>query len=512
MKRSFAADAAHALMCLLVATYAAVLLQLCIVRLLPAGTLAAAAAFLFLLLLLLSRRLKNVGITCCSTPAKLPMKPFLLSAALCFSVLLIYLAAYYPGGLSSDSITQWHEAKTMSVSDWHPALHTLLIALLMRIIPSPTFILVLHMLAYALSVGYACAVCLRWGAPRILCVLITLYLSFCPAISNLMTFLWKDCAFAISAMVLAVQLLQIHLSRGAWLEKHRHVAAFSVTLALASILRHNGLALTLPAIVWLFISFPKLFKRLLAAAVCFALLFTGIRGPLYRAFDVIEKSDTLTEVIGVPMVVLSHIYVEAPESLDEQSIAFLSEFGTWEAFCNNHRTGDWNDTKWYVASPSLDGYTLAGIAGMAVRAALTEPQLAVEALSGLLDMPLLPFGDAYWRISPHVTPDNWFGFTPSGIPILGRILNGICRLSAHPALSWLSWRPGVWLLAVMLFCALLGLHRPLSALTLPAMLICYNLVTCMVLSSPTDFRFFLSTPLIAPLCLLGLLMHPISEN
>lgn len=64
------------------------------------------------------------------------------------------------------------------------------------------------------------------------------------------------------------------------------------------------------------------------------------------------------------------------------------------------------------------------------------------------------------------------------------------------------------MLTVMFACVLCASRRPLSALTLPAMLIAYNLATSMALSSPTDYRFFLSTPMLAPLCLLGLFAQP----
>lgn len=58
---------------------------------------------------------------------------------------------------------------------------------------------------------------------------------------------------------------------------------------------------------------------------------------------------------------------------------------------------------------------------------------------------------------------------------------------------------------VMICCVLFARRQPLSALLLPAMLIAYNLATCAVLSSSTDFRFFLSTPMLAPLCVVGLM-------
>ena len=43
----------------------------------------------------------------------------------CFLVLLLYLAAYFPGGISSDTCYQWWQIHGQSaLTDWHPALHT----------------------------------------------------------------------------------------------------------------------------------------------------------------------------------------------------------------------------------------------------------------------------------------------------------------------------------------------------------------------------------------------------
>ena len=69
----------------------------------------------------------------------------------------------------------------------------------------------------------------------------------------------------------------------------------------------------------------------------------------------------------------------------------------------------------------------------------------------------------------------------------------------------MTWNPGFALMLVMICCVLFARRQPLSALLLPAMLIAYNLATCAVLSSSTDFRFFLSTPMLAPLCVVGLM-------
>lgn len=502
--------AGHAVIVLLVALYSAMVLVLSLGRAVSLPVFALIAAALLALLLLLSRRLRGAGFSVAETPQPLSPRAFAFGAGLCFASMLLYFIAYYPGGVSSDTLMQWEDAHLFRFHDWHPVLHTLMIWLLTRLVDHPAFVLLVQLLAYAAAVGYATAVLARWRFPKAACALFAAFLSLNPALCSIMTFIWKDCAFAISALFLGVQLLEIHLSCGEWLEKKRHLAALALTLALTSILRHNGLAMTLPAVVWLLVSHPERFRRTLAALLGAALLFAGIKGPLYGALGVTHPESSLSEVFGVPMVVLSHIYAEAPASLDGETVAFLSRYAPQETFAELDACGDWNEIKWYVNAPDISDMTLPRIAAMALRAAQKEPQLAVEALAGLWSLPFLPFRDAYWRISPYTSQEFvfTFQFKPGGFAPLARVLGWLCRLFASPALSFLGWCPGFALLAVMLACALLGRGRPLSALLLPAALIAYDLATALVLSSPTDFRFFLTTPMLAPLCVLGLLAQP----
>lgn len=502
--------AGHVVMALLVALYGAMVLVLSLGRAVSLPAFALIAAAMLALLLLLSHRLGGVGFSIADTPQPLSPRAFALGAGLCLASMLLYFIAYYPGGVSSDTLMQWEDAHLFRFYDWHPVLHTLMIWLLTRICDHPAFLLLVQIAAYASAVGYATAVLARWRFPKAVCALVAAFLSLNPALCNIMTFIWKDCAFAISALFLGVQLLEIHLSGGAWLDKKRHLFSLALTLALTSILRHNGMAMTLPAAVWLLFCFPARAKRALAALLGAALLFAGVKGPLYGALHATAPESSLGEVFGVPMAVLSHIYAEAPESLDAQTTAFLARFAPQETFRELDACGDWNEIKWYVNSPDLSDMTLPQIAAMALRAAQKEPQLAIEALAGLWSLPFLPFRDAYWRISPYTSQEFvfTFRFEPGGFAPLQRVLGGLCRLFATPALSFLGWCPGFALLLVMAACVLLGRGRPLSALLLPAALIAYDLATALVLSSPTDFRFFLTTPMLAPLCLLGLAVRP----
>lgn len=501
------------LMCILVAFYLIFIVQLSFTRLWPLWMSLAAGAILSVFLIRISCITENAGFSLPAMPAPFRFRIFAAFFLASSAIRLLYLLAYFPGGASSDTLIQWQQIRLSQFDDWHPALHTLYEWAVTRIIPHPGALLILQDLFFSLSVAYSCSVLWRWQLPKPFVLAVLAYLCLNPATANLLTFIWKDCAFATCILLLSGQILSIIFSRGKWLHPIRNQLAFSVVLCLCSILRHNGMAATLPVILWLLISLTGHRRPVILSAVICFLLYAGIRGPLYNAFHVTPAERRLEETYGVPITILSHVYAKQPDSLDAETRTFLETIAPQSVFAEYDSPGDWNETKWHVSPGNLDTYSLPQVFLFALRAFAAEPVLATEALSGLWRMPLLPFGNAYWRMSPYIESAEsaayaGYTFTMQGPPALRYLLNGICRHSAGPLFSWLFWNPGFPLLLVMLACVAFAGNRPAAALTLPAMMIGYSFATALVLSSPTDFRFFLCIPLSAPLALAGLIALP----
>lgn len=71
------------------------------------------------------------------------------------SVYSLYLLAYYPGTMSSDSIDQWNQVLTESFNDAHPIVHTLFIWLFTRLWLSPAIIAIIQLILMSLLMGYS---------------------------------------------------------------------------------------------------------------------------------------------------------------------------------------------------------------------------------------------------------------------------------------------------------------------------------------------------------------------
>ena len=499
MKSNPFATLAYGAMTLLVAVYIAFVALLMHHDAMPIPVFAGIAFAALAALLLGAKACRTVKLDVTERADRPNLRVFLLAAGCSALVYAVYLVAYFPGGFSSDTVYQWRQIQgVMPYTDWHPALHTLMMAALLKLVDHPAFVLAVQGLCYALAVGYTADVLARWRIPKWVILVITAYLSLNPSISNIMLFPWKDCAFAIAGLFLGAQLLDVHFSQGESLSPARCLA-LGATLSLCAILRHNGMAMALAAGAWLLIALPQRWKRILPALLIAVLMTLGIRGPLYQAFGIERQRTQLDETFGVPMTILANIYDQAPESLDDETVEFLEDVAPRSVYVEHNSVGDWNDIKWYAGTIYFNKpYTLLQVYGFALRAAVKEPALAIEALGYLMQMPLWPFCDAYWRISPYIDPGaESFGLA-SEIPssLLNRALGYVNRLSAEPVFAWLTWNPGFALMLVMICCVLFARRQPLSALLLPAMLIAYNLATCAVLSSSTDFRFFLSTPML----------------
>ena len=150
-----------------------------------------------------------------------------------------FLAYAYPGYMSYDSILQLGEARSGVYGGAHPPLMSMLWALLDSIIAGPLLMLVLQSSCFLAG----CFLLLRrWLSERCAALAAVGVLWF-PAVAAIMAVIWKDSQMA-GFLVLGAALV---------LSPRRGVRIGGLALlALATGMRYNALAITLPLIVLLF--------------------------------------------------------------------------------------------------------------------------------------------------------------------------------------------------------------------------------------------------------------------
>lgn len=257
------------------------------------------AAFLFLLFLLLA----IVRLTMmlprpdkASAPSRWSV---LLYSGLPVALSLLYLWAFFPGILMTDSINQWQQAHSTFFNDWHPVMMTWIILLTTKIWDNPAAFVILQLITAGLITGYVIYAFRKMGVNRWLITAGWLFLVFFPLNALYSVIIWKDTLFCYFLLLLTTALIQIIRSEGKWLKSYVHLFILYLAIAGMIFFRHNGW----PVLLALFVIFPFFFRknylRMYAVFMAAAVTFLIVTGPVFSYFKVFP-ADKL-ESLAIPV-------------------------------------------------------------------------------------------------------------------------------------------------------------------------------------------------------------------
>lgn len=434
-------------------------------------------------------------------------------AALAISAVIFgcAFAACWPGGVSYDASNQWRQAHSGEFNNWHPVFHTLLIWLVTRVRDSYPFAVCMQIAAFSAAMAYLTATLNRRGAPAWLALGAHALVCASLPVRNTLMYLGKDSAMTAAVLVVAAQTVQMLHTRGAWLKRPRNAVCFGLTLAAATLLRHNAILWTLPLLICALLCFPWGRRGAALAAGVTVLTLVLVRGPLYGALDVVYPDNTTEESVGIPMTILWDVRAQAPEVLDDETSAFLAslaEGGKWEDIYQLHR---YNSIKFTYDRELIASRSVTDILSMADRAALAEPRLAFETVNAVTGL----VWDVTGQNRGYETVSN-----SGDLPLYGRAtLNRLGQAALAVIDAPLAWTPVRWLtenigaqLLILLLVALWALRRrgvDVLALALPVL--CYDLGTMLLLCGD-DARFFQCSMAVCIPCMLAMLYLPMIEE
>lgn len=416
-----------------------------------------------------------------------------VAAVLTFGNLLLWLIAYYPGGFSYDSVSQLNQVLTGNYNNWHPVLHTWLFFWIpWQLFHTPAGIILYQIILFSLAVGYLYWVLSRRGCPMAFLVLSWLFLVINPQTAKAMMFPWKDSALTLVALVIFTQLIEIYDTDGAWLKKWHHFLSFSVLCFLATALRHNAILLTAPIYAILFIFQKKARKPILFSGllVLFALLL--LNGPVMTLAKVGAPGNRQTEVLGLPMTVLSEVYRETPEMLSDNAFGFMDSLATGEEWELYYQTGNFNTMKWNSSRPITDLIEHEGARNIlyyTAQAFLNSPGYALRGFAALTQMVWNPVGFPGWSNELPYCELNNLGVAAQGSPQLAQIVSGFSDTTESFLLYLFTKNIGMMILIAM-YAAVTNVGRgKLGRAFMVFPMLIYDFGTMLLLTGP-DFRFF----------------------
>lgn len=433
-----------------------------------------------------------------------------------FIMLFFMYLVYYPGAFSPDSINQYQQALTNSYNDWHPVLHTLIAFKIPLFLTGGWIgsIVLFQIIAFCGVLSYALTSLRRFaGLP--FAVVTLCYFLLHPQIRNILMYPWKDCAFAIGALLLVAFALQIFFSDGEWLRSVPHCIVWLVATVSTTIMRHNGILFTLPMCIAVLFCCPKLWKRIciLCGAVLALTLF--IRIPLYSLLSVQSPNHRVGETFGLPMTVISETVASCPDALPDETLDFAYSLVPKEVWENKYVSGSYNSVKFLneFDSTPVEQAGPIGILKTVFSCFRSAPGTALYGLLKLTEPVYSVEGELYRYESPVLT-ENSYGIVQSGNARLQWLNNLLTSVEVH-SLPHLFVHLGVMhlLLIVAVFAKCrLNRYPDWKKILLVLPLFCYNYGTMLLLSGSGDCsRFFFYTYLLVPF-LLAVLYRQTNDN
>lgn len=416
---------------------------------------------------------------------------FLISAG----ILGLYYAAYYPGGICSDSFNQWYQVEDGYLLDWHPAIHTFLFLKLPSLIcESLSFVNLAQLIWISLASAYLAMTMEKWGIRKRWCIIAMALAIGNPASSTILSFCWKDTALTIFVMVLTAQVMEVVCTEGKSLYDWRNLLCLAVSGGLASLMRHNGILLVGPLLVLMvLICWKKAGKRSLLAGILTLAVIAGIKGPVYRVLHVQSHPQVSAEMLGVPMTILANVLVNEPELLDEECREFMYRIGDQALWEEKYREGSWNSAKWMgddISNDVMEEVGAANILKYTWHAVLRAPYLSYRAAVKLFEVVWKPGGsEVAWSYHVNVDENNIYGMVTGGVPALQKILDTVHDWSTKGGvlLTWF-WYTGFYIL-LLLFAGLSQLKKGFAKCLYWVPVMAYNFGTALLLCG-SDFRFF----------------------
>lgn len=354
----------------------------------------------------------------------------------------IYLLAYWPGGMSPDSIEQWRELLTFKFIDWHPVFHTLTYWLITRLWLSPAAVVMAQILVLSLVLGWGLVVLRRFGSPGWLTWLTILLFMALPSIGFMVIVLWKDVFYSAAVTALTIMILEIVLTGGKWIRERFSWVYLGVTAALIVLYRQNGIVPAFGALFILLFVYRdswKLFARALLLALT---LYVGIRGPLYTAIGV---NRNVNSGLGISLshLIARYTQTDVPFSPEERALlAKIRPDNPWPYNCymDNALLYDGN-YNYSAAKENVNSLTI-----LTLKLIHREPMVFLEHLecnASFAYQITQPENSEYETVFTYIFTNDSGLKTEPKLPEIKRFLDRWDGQTPGP-LNWLIWRVPFW--------------------------------------------------------------------
>lgn len=403
--------------------------------------------------------------------------------------LLVWWLGWTPGFVSADSIDQLTQAETGQFTNYHPAIHSLLLALLGGA-DDLGRISLLQALALAGLLALLAKRMVELGVPTWLAIGGAWLVSLLPAVGPTVLAIWKDVPFSLGMLwVLSELLLLARLGTRFWTSRWPPVR-LGLALAMVWLFRHNGILTVLPLLIALSYAYRQQLRRVGVTWATLAGVVVIVTGPLYGLAGADRTRAKIGELF-VPDIAAS--FVHEPGNFSAEETAFVESIASRPLWVNLY---DCDELSPLLFHPAFSISDLRGEGTrfliLGLRTWLRDPDTVLgdrACLASYLFAPPQP-SNAYLHRPPFDIPENSLGITRQPVsPRAYRFTLAVWEWAEQPGWMWLTWRPGLPLIASLAVLALLRWRARLGRLGWVLALILLHVANVALTSLAQEFRF-----------------------
>ena len=204
--------------------------------------------------------------------------------AIFFIIWEIVLLIFFPGTLTSDSIDQWLQASGVrEITQYHPALMTVLMKFTYQIVQNPALFLSLQIAFCSYVLSTFLDYLYKKGLSLKVIYTFTIVFVLLPTNQLLIISLWKDIIYTFALLWMTYFFMLFALDEELFTSKKRHYVYFIVCMILVSLLRYNGVGPLLFAIIYLlYLTFRRKQRRYLILNVTMVASIIFVNGPFLK--------------------------------------------------------------------------------------------------------------------------------------------------------------------------------------------------------------------------------------
>jgi hypothetical protein len=340
-------------------------------------------------------------------------------------------------------------------NDWHPAFHTFTKWLITRLWLSPASVALAQIIALSALAGLGLVLLGRLHVPSAIVWGTCLIFALSPANISMVNTLWKDTAYGIAVLALTLLVLQVVMTRGVRLGERWFCLLFGGVAALVALYRHNGPPAAFGTLVAVAVAYPFQRTRALAALLTALGLWMSVRVPLYDVVGVARS-----QWVGLqPLVHQVAAQIDAGTKVSEAEAGYLDSIRPiadhWRYSCYTINPTLF-DGRFSAAPIEADPWRFVRLwasltwrnPGVTLRHLICSSALVwriTEPADNLLEGPAVWVSDDDTVIVTFGYPIA--GFEPASLLPSYRLplAKWIMRTVHDPSLSWLFWRPALYL-------------------------------------------------------------------